>query len=80
MHVVYILVSQKDATKYYIGSTQDLAKRLKAHNNAQSGYTKRYAPWRVEAYITFENRNIAYNFEKYLKVGSGNAFLKKRLI
>ena len=80
MYVVYILISLKDSKRYYIGLTQDLQKRLKEHNASEAGYSKRYVPWKVETYITFDNKNLAEKFEKYLKVGSGQAFLKKRLI
>ena len=31
-------------------------------------------------YIAFNNKYKAYDFEKYLKSGSGRAFAKKRLI
>lgn len=64
----------------YIGITQNLTKRLKEHNNEKEVYSKRYAPWKLETYITFTNKRRAEEFESYLKSGSGNAFLKKRLI
>mgnify|MGYP001585599331 FL=1 len=80
MHIVYILISIKDSSKYYIGITRDLNKRLQEHNNSQSGYSKRFSPWEIETYITFKNKLLAERFEKYLKAGSGQAFLKKRLI
>ena len=82
MPVVYILLSVKDPQRYYIGVgvTQDLEKRFKEHNEAKTGYSKQYAPWKIETYITFRSRILAEKFEKYLKSGSGNAFLKKRLI
>ena len=80
MYTVYILLSIKDQTRYYIGITQNLKNRLKEHNISQSGYSKRYAPWKVETYITFQNKILAEEFERYLKSGSGNAFLKRRLI
>ena len=80
MPFVYILLSLKDPSKYYIGTTQDLNKRLREHNSSQSGYSKRYAPWEIETYISFTNKLLAGKFEKYLKAGSGQAFLKKRLI
>ena len=80
MYIVYILISLKDPNRYYIGLTQDLQNRLKEHNTSEGGYSKRYAPWKVETHITFNNRDLAEKFEKYLKVGSGQAFLKKRLI
>jgi len=80
MAIVYILKSIKNSSKNYVGITENLEKRLKEHNNAQSGYTKKFAPWEAETYITFKNRLLAEKFEKYLKAGSGQAFLKKHLI
>ena len=80
MYVVYIIKSLKNSTKHYVGITQNLEKRLKEHNRDHSGYTKRFAPWQVETCITFKNKLLAEKFEKYLKVGSGQAFLRKRLI
>jgi len=80
MWIVYILISLKDLNRYYIGITDDLERRLGEHNRTQSGYSKRYAPWRVETFITFRNEYLARKFERYLKAGSGHAFLKKHLI
>ncbi|MBU0549586.1 MAG: GIY-YIG nuclease family protein [Candidatus Omnitrophica bacterium] len=80
MYIIYILLSKIDTRRYYIGITQNLRKRLKEHNASQSGYSKRYAPWEVETYTVFRNKALAEAFEDYLKSGSGNAFLKKRLI
>lgn len=31
------------------------------------------------AYIVFNNKYLAYNFERYLKKGSGRAFAKRHL-
>ena len=80
MRTVYILISAKDPLRYYIGSTDDLKRRLYEHNNALIGYSKRYAPWNLKTYITFSESEQAFAFEKYLKSGSGFAFLKKRLL
>jgi predicted GIY-YIG superfamily endonuclease len=80
MHIVYILRSVKVPGKTYIGITQNLDKRLEEHNSGLSPYTKKFIPWEVETYITFKNRLLAEHFEKYLKVGSGQAFLKKHLL
>jgi len=79
-HIVYILLSEKNQNRYYIGLTQNLELRLKFHNEGSDGYSKRYAPWKVETFITFQNEKKAIAFEKYLKAGSGQAFLKKRFI
>ena len=80
MHYVYILASLKNPSKYYIGRTTNLDTRLKQHNYGISGYTSHDAPWRIETYLAFSNEKLAESFEKYLKHGSGHAFLKKRLL
>jgi len=80
MHIVYILKSIKDPTRYYVGITQDLDRRISEHNGEVAGYAKRYAPWEVETCVSFRNKALAEKFEQYLKSGSGNAFLKKHLL
>lgn len=80
MHYVYILVSLKDPTRYYIGKTGNLEVRLPQHNRGESGYSKRYAPWRLETYTAFSDPQLADDFERYLKSGSGHAFLKRRFL
>ncbi len=80
MHIVYILKSCKDTRGHYVGITKNLERRLSEHNSDSSGYSKTYAPWEIETYITFRNKFLAEGFEKYLKSGSGNAFLRKRFI
>ena len=80
MHYVYILASVPHPAKYYIGRTSNLALRLEHHNAGISGYSKPYAPWRIETYVAFTNEQLATSFERYLKAGSGHAFLKKHLL
>ena len=80
MYIVYILTSMTDPNRIYIGITRDLQRRLGEHNRTLTGYCKRYAPWQVETLITFTNIGLAEDFERYLKGGSGFAFLKKRLL
>ncbi|HOW36565.1 MAG TPA: GIY-YIG nuclease family protein [Candidatus Omnitrophota bacterium] len=79
MFIVYILKSTKFPERHYVGITQNIAKRIKEHNDGDMEYSSRYAPWEVETCITFRDKHLAYEFEKYLKAGSGYAFLKKRL-
>jgi predicted GIY-YIG superfamily endonuclease len=79
--IVYILKSLKNPSKNYTGITENLDKRLKERNSVtQTGYTKKFALWEKETYITFKDRLLAEKFEKYLKSGSGQAFLKKHFI
>ena len=79
MFYVYILVSTKVASKIYVGFTTDLSKRLEKHNAGQTVYAKRYVPWKLKTYLTFDVEHKARQFEKYLKSGSDFAFLKRRL-
>ncbi len=44
MYYVYVIESKLNG-KYYIGSTDNLVRRLTEHNNGLSKYTKRYLPW-----------------------------------
>jgi predicted GIY-YIG superfamily endonuclease len=80
MYIVYILTSKVCPDKCYIGLTQNLEKRLQEHNSNESFYAARYRPWQIETYITFNKKEKAQKFERYLKSGSGFAFLKKRFI
>jgi putative endonuclease len=50
MYFIYILFSQK-TNRYYIGSTEDLARRLKHHNAGSTPSTKAGAPdWEIRLY------------------------------
>ncbi|UCF80071.1 MAG: GIY-YIG nuclease family protein [Acidobacteriota bacterium] len=78
-HYVYILLSEAEPVHHYVGLTQDLEGRLKAHNNGKVPHTAKFCPWRIETAIAFRSRKKAAEFEKYLKSRSGRAFAKKRL-
>ena len=65
---------------FYTGCTSDLKDRIKRHNTGQVSATKGHLPIVLVAYFAFNNKYTAFNFEKYLKSGSGRAFLKRRLI
>jgi len=80
MYYVYILKSQKYPDQNYIGQTNDVAQRLYVHNTGGSSHTAKYKPWKLISSIFFETKEKAVEFEKYLKSGSGRAFIKKRLL
>ena len=79
MHYVYLIESEKDPAKRYIGFTDDLKQRLSDHNAGKSKYTSGRGPWLLVIYVGFRNRDRAHTFEKYLKVGSGHAFARRHL-
>ncbi len=79
MYYVYILRSKKYPNQSYIGQTSDVEQRLYVHNTGGSPHTAKYKPWKLITSISFECKEKAFEFEKYLKSGSGRAFIKKRL-
>lgn len=79
MFYVYILKSEADESRFYIGSTSDLKKRLAEHNLGKSIHTNKFRPWHVKTYLAFSDKKKAAEFEDYLKSSSGRAFAKKRL-
>ncbi len=64
----------------YVGCTSDLEDRLKRHNGKEVPATKLRLPVKLITYIAFADKYKAFEFEKYLKCGSGRAFLSKRLV
>ncbi len=64
----------------YIGSTDDLKRRFKQHNSGEVISTKHRIPFDLEAYVAVSAEDKARSLERYFKIGSGNAFLKKRIL
>lgn len=63
--------------KPYTGCTNDLKNRIKRHNSGYVDATKSKLPVELESYFAFKDEKVAFKFEKYLKSGSGRAFVKK---
>jgi predicted GIY-YIG superfamily endonuclease len=76
---VYILRSESCSEHYYVGFTEDLAQRLKEHNDGKLPNTARFRPWHIKSAHAFADKAQALAFEKYLKSASGRSFAKKRL-
>jgi len=75
MFYTYILLCLDRRT--YIGSTNDLKDRVNRHNFGYVSATKNRLPVKLVAYFAFTNEGTARGFEKYLKSGSGRAFIKR---
>ncbi len=74
MYYVYIL-TVKDG--FYIGCTDDLKSRIERHKNGHVPATKDRLPLQLKNYIAFISKYSAFEFERYLKSGSGRSFCKK---
>lgn len=79
MFYLYILKSKKDSN-LYIGSTNDLRKRLMEHNMRKVPSTKSRAPFELRYYESFSSENDARKREHSLKKdGKALAQLKRRI-
>ena len=74
---VYILRSESDPYRHYVGRSGDVEARLDWHNSGPSGHTLHHRPWRVIVSLEFPDEGTAIRFERYLKSGSGRAFAKR---
>ena len=74
---VYILSGRNSFI--YTGCTNNLEGRIKRHNKGEVRSTKSYLPLKLITYIVFTDKYKAYKFEKYLKTGSGRAFMQRHL-
>ena len=65
-YYTYIIYS-KEYDKYYKGYTSQLLQRLEQHNNKESRYTSKFAPWKLVYFEEFENKTEAIKRERSLK-------------
>jgi len=78
MQYVYLLKCADNTI--YTGCTNNIEKRLENHKNGYVHYTKDKLPVELITFMGFKEKYKAFEFEKYLKSGSGIAFRNKRLI
>jgi len=74
-NVVYLLLSEKDE-KTYLGSTDNLERRLDEHNNGKSIATKNRRPLKLIYTEEFETLSGARYREHFLKSRRGRKELK----
>lgn len=77
-YTVYILKCSDG--KMYTGCTDNLRERLERHNKGHVPATENRRPVILITHIVFSDKYKAFEFEKYLKSGSGRAFVNKHLI
>ena len=76
-HVYFLRLSNRDI---YVGSTNDIKRRLKEHLQGSVLSTKAYQPVKLLAIITVTTEKKARILEKYCKTGSGKAIIKRRIL
>ena len=75
MFYTYILKSEQK-NHHYIGSTEDLRRRLREHNQGKTKSIGHLIPFRVIYYEAYETKTLARKRELELK---NNSFRKREL-
>jgi len=76
MHYVYSL---KCKDGFYVGCTDDLKDRINRHKKGYVTATVNRRPLELDFYFAISDKYKAFEFEKYLKTGSGRAFINRHL-
>ena len=79
MYYVYLIKSKQDSN-LYIGSTNDLKRRLREHNEGKVFSTKSRIPFEIIYYEAYKNEKDARIRESMLKLrGNARAKLIERI-
>ncbi|MDO8487357.1 MAG: GIY-YIG nuclease family protein [Candidatus Curtissbacteria bacterium] len=79
MYYVYVLLSLKNK-RLYTGSTNDLRRRFREHNDGIGGkYTRDNRPYKLVFYEAFLTEEDALKQEKFYKSGYGREVLKGKI-
>ncbi len=76
----YVYFLELNNGDVYVGSSNDLKRRLKSHQDGQVQSTKAHCPVKLRSYVAVETETKARELEKYFKSGSGKAVAKKRFL
>ena len=74
MYYVYGLYC-KDG--YYVGCSDNLKERIERHQKGHVPATVDRRPIKLKFYFAIDEKYKAFEFEKYLKSGSGRVFIKR---
>ncbi len=74
----YIYFLQLSNGDIYVGSTNDLQRRLESHQRGQVSSTTAYLPILLNSYVAVLTEREARELERYFKSGSGKALANKR--
>jgi putative endonuclease len=66
MYVVYVIYSSS-LEKYYVGSTDDLDRRLHQHNSGKGNFTSKGIPWLLVHTVQCISRSQAFKLELKIK-------------
>lgn len=76
MYWVYIVESIENH-RYYVGCTNNIARRISEHNGGLSKYTKNRGPWNLIHKEEFSTLKLARKREKQIKSWKKRAAIEK---
>jgi len=76
----YVYFLQLANGDIYVGSTNDLRRRVASHRRGDVVSTKSNLPVKLRAYVAIETEVMARRLERYFKSGSGKAVATKRFL
>jgi predicted GIY-YIG superfamily endonuclease len=76
---MYYVYSLRCENGHYVGCTENLKDRLERHTKGNVSATADRLPVVLDFYFAIKDKYKAFKFEKYLKSGSGRAFVSKHL-
>ena len=81
MYFIYIIYSKK-LDRYYVGTTNDVLKRLCEHNSGfyNESFTVKGIPWELNLSFECESSQKAYGLENFLKRMKSRDFLEKIIV
>ncbi len=77
---MYYVYSLKCKDGYYVGCTDNIKDRIDRHQMGYVPTTAKRLPLELDFYFAIGDKYKAFNFEKYLKSGSGRAFINRHLV
>ncbi len=78
MWYVYFLSLQN--RHIYVGSTNDLRRRIRSHDSGDVISTRMHRPVALNCYVAVPTRERARRLERYFKSGSGKVFAIRRFL
>ena len=76
MYTTYILYSDS-LNKYYVGSTNDVDRRLSEHNRKKGKFTDLGIPWKIVYSEVFDSAKQARNRELYIKSRKSRKYIEE---
>ena len=74
MFTLYILHS-KSFDRFYVGYTNDIARRMTEHNRIKGKFTDAGIPWILVYTESFNSKKEAMNREKFIKSRKSKTFI-----